>query len=318
MNKKVYIVLLNYNSANHTIECISSILNSTYKNISIIVVDNDSQDDSVNIIKEYFEVNRLDYIIKTEKIKLEKIEYQNKILLIKSNTNGGFACGNNIALEYIIDNIENGYVWILNNDTYVDKFAVENLVKSTKEDVLMGGVLVDYKDRKTIQTVGGFRLNNYLGIPKKYYKGVNINKFNPKKSTIKLDMISGASMFMSIKTLIKIGLMPEEYFMYWEDTDWCYTAKNKGITLDFCDNAIIYHKEGGSIGNRSYNQIKLDFRNMLYFYKKNNQKYIKVVILNKLFINIISSMKNRFKLTDAINASLDGIKEFNLRIKNNV
>lgn len=310
MEKRVYIVLLNYNSANHTKECVESILNCNYSNVCIIIVDNKSSDNS----KEFLS-GALSSLDRRFKIidENEKNNYlnDNDIALMISSENNGFASGNNKALKYICEMNVDGFVWVLNNDTVIDKNSIKELVNSTtNKKCFTGSTLIDYKNKKTIQTFGGFKLLNIIGTPRKIYKNIDVNELKLVNKNVELDMLSGASIFMNIETLKEVGLMPEEYFMYWEDADWCMIAKSKGISMEVCSDSLVYHKEGGSIGLRSKRQMTLDFKNTLMFYRKYNCKYIKYIIIFKILINVISTIKNKGNVIDTLNASREGIKQF--------
>lgn len=306
----VYIILLNYNSINHTIECLESIKMSSYKKYCVIIVDNLSTDDSVEKFNIYCSCNDM----ACEFIEDGYIsEFKSEVVFVKSNTNNGFASGNNKAIKMIVDNITSGYVWILNNDTVIDRNALYELVKFTvNKKSLVGSVLVDYSNKYRVQTIGGFKFINILGIPRKI--GKNLNVVDIQSRDIDVDMLSGASIFMNLNVLKELGVMPEGYFMYWEDADWSTKAKQNGIELEVATNSIVYHKEGGSIGFRSELQIMLDFKNTLKYYRKYNRKYIKFIIPFKLMVNILASVINRTNVISAISASIKGIKEYKMKL----
>ena len=306
MNKLTYIVLVNYNSYKDTLECIESFKKSLTQDYCIFIVDNKSTDDSIAKIKSNLKNESFIDINDDESIEdFRKYKY----ILIKSKDNKGFASGNNKALRRIIDHNLDGYVWVLNNDTIIRNDSLVNLKNDIEENMFLGAVLVDYENKSRVQTIGGFLLKDIIGTPIKIGKGININQINEFKFKDP-ETLSGASIFMTTNTLRKVGLIPEEYFMYWEDTDWCFNAKNNDICLKTCLNAIVFHKEGASIGYKSNKQYILDFSNTLRFYTKYNEKYVKYIKYTKLMINVISAIKNKQNVIGVIKASRDGIIEF--------
>ncbi|MGV3026525.1 glycosyltransferase family 2 protein [Clostridium thermobutyricum] len=312
MQSRTYVILLNYNTYVDTIECMESFKTNNYENYCIIIVDNCSLNDSIEKIrkwmigKNFLEVNDSD-----EEIDLKNNTY----ILIKSKDNRGFASGNNKAIRQLIKlKSESDNVWILNNDTIIEKNSLEILANEVQENEFLGAILVDFRDKKSIQTMGGFRLSKMSGVPKKNNKNILIDNIDSIKYK-DIDFISGASIFMKLDTLKKVGYIPEEYFMYWEDCDWCYMAKKKNIKMSYSKKAIIFHKEGKSIGNRSFNQYELDFKNCLKFFSKYYPQYIKFIIINKLTSNILSALKNRVNVANVLKASLMGIKEYKKEMK---
>ena len=110
--QKIAIILVNYNGKEYNEECIKSIFNSSYDNLEVIVVDNDSKDGSPELLREQF---------------------GNKINLIMTGKNLGFSGANNIGISKAL---ENGceYVVLLNNDTLIDKDLISNMIKASKEE----------------------------------------------------------------------------------------------------------------------------------------------------------------------------------------
>lgn len=228
---KVYIIVLNWNGWEDTIECLSSLLKLNYANFQIVVVDNGSTDESVEKIKDW--------------IAGKKIE------LIETKQNLGFAGGNNIGLRYAIDQGDFGYAWILNNDTTVDpeslKYLVERMARDPKIGIC-GSVILDYDERTKISgLIGSYdrwlgqafcrRMNNVYDLK-------NIEEY--KKLERKMDYVPGASMLVSKEFLNDIGLMCEDYFLFFEEIDWATRAKKK-YTLALAFESIVYHKSSVSI-----------------------------------------------------------------------
>ena len=263
---KVYIVLLNYNGWKDTIECLESVLKSDYLKYQIIVVDNNSTNDSMKNILAWAEGKQdllykdsklehlsqpvlakpLEYVyydnyesISDEEIKEEK-SLSNPIIFIQSDLNGGFSAGNNLGIRYALMKNDFDYIWLLNNDTVIKEDSLSQLVRyATSYEVgITGSALFYYSNPNKIQTYGGY-IDKFLGTGKHITEKDNLNK---------LEYIIGASLLIDKKVVEKIGLLPEEYFLYYEDTDFCYTASKQGFTLATAVDSVVYHKEGGSTG----------------------------------------------------------------------
>ncbi|EFD8911375.1 glycosyltransferase, partial [Escherichia coli] len=150
----IYIVVLNWNGAIDTINCVKSLMNLNYDDYKIIVVDNCSTDNSYDSIKE--NLNAL-YITGKSFIEVkyeDRSKYQtfenDKIILIQSPKNNGYASGNNIGIELALNQEDMKYVWVLNNDTEVDKEALTHLISKCDSDKnigICGSRLVYFTDR---------------------------------------------------------------------------------------------------------------------------------------------------------------------------
>ena len=147
MTNKVYIVLLNYNGFLDTMECLESVLKLNYENCQIIVVDNSETlapyENLTNWALGNFKVNEtlfqelvfpleqkpVDFCTISEDNFLDSV-LNKKIIFVKANNNNGFAAGNNIALEYILKfGTIDDYIWLLNNDTVVEKNALSVILE---------------------------------------------------------------------------------------------------------------------------------------------------------------------------------------------
>lgn len=297
MNSKVYIVLLNFNGTSDTIECIESLLKLEYDNFQILVVDNSETNQPIEGLISWAKgapinvetsFNEIVYPLSNKPLSFlylnqEELteEKQEKMLFIKANQNKGFAAGNNIALRYIqqINKTSNPFIWVLNNDTVVEKSALLNQIKcfNSKENIgILGSKLIYYNDPEKIQALGG-SFNHHFYITNHVCEGEAVNQEIGKN--LKIDYVIGASMFMNLDFINKVGLMDEKFFLYFEETDWAFRAKANGFKIDVCLDAIVYHKEGKSIGS-SY-----DFKNRSLFSEKT------------LFISRKRFIKKHFKLS---------------------
>lgn len=220
---KVYILVLNYNGWKDTIACLESLLNLNYNNYRILVLDNASTNNSEEKILEWMHLKNSDLI-----------DY------IQVGKNKGFAGGNNVGLRLALNDSEMKYAWVLNNDTIVDSNALQELVSVMESDSqigICGSKLIFEWDRSRIQGYGA-RYNRYTGIPSTILEPGQIES---------MDYVIGASMLISRPFLQEIGMMNEEYFLYYEELDWILRAKEK-YRIACAPDCIVYHKEGAAIG----------------------------------------------------------------------
>ncbi len=299
MNKpKVSILILNWNGWHDTIECLESVYRITYPNYDVIVIDNDSKDDSIEKIKEYangkikieskflehnpankpiriIEYNReeTEAEIKTSKDNLD-LPYDRKLIIIKNEINYGFAEGNNIGIRYALKALDPKYILLLNNDTVVDAEFLGELVKvaETNEKIgVVGSLIYFYDSPMKIQVIGG-KINMWTGRRSYITKTINYNK----NHVIEVDCVSGASLLIKKEVIENVGLLDKEYFVYVEDVDWCYRIKQKGYIILSSLDSIIWHKGSKSTGGGyDTNTTVLYYisRNGFLFMRKNAEIY---------------------------------------------
>lgn len=293
-NNKVSIVLLNWNNSKDTINCLKSIFKNTYKKYDIILCDNGSDDDSVQNISSFLESSQLSISENNQ----SQIEYNlssisecndSKIVFLKNKHNLGFSGGNNIALKYLMCQNATDYVWLLNIDTEIASDSIEKQVKyytMNPNISFLGSKILDYSQRDSIQCFGGGYVTPFL----------RTSSFI-KNSKEEINYIAGASVFISLSTLKEVDLMDETFFLYYEDIDWSFRA-SKISPLAVCEESIVYHKEGGTIGSSSDPKHKEKsltadihgLRSRILFLKKYNTLYIIAA-----FIILIAVLLNRIK-----------------------
>lgn len=273
-NLLVYIIVLNYNNYHDTIECLNTLFQLYYKKYRILLIDNASTDNSDEILREFIDSEN-NY----------NIEY------IQSKKNGGYAAGNNIGIKYALQQDDLGYVWILNNDTLVEPNSLNRMLEimiNDKSIGICGSKLVYSWNRTRIQGYGG-RYNKWLAISKHVTKIDDIDA---------IDYPIGASLLVSREFIEKVGLMNEEYFLFFEEMDWVLRGKKQGFKTTCASGAVVYHKEGASISgdDRKENVSKLgDFysiRNRIVFTKK-FYPYCLPTVYGGLCIAIINRIRRK-------------------------
>lgn len=244
--EKVYIVILNYKKWQDAAECLESVFNLQYENFTVFVIDNDSQNNSLTYLKQWAEERKPEHAIAYTYFNSSQLrEVRDPSLLpqlvfIQHNRNDGFAKGNNVVLQCLVD--QNAYTWLLNPDMVVDKNALTELVNFAHRqpfNSIIGSVLKSYSQPGKIYLYGGGKVN---------FNFATVYLVNRPDKIQKLEYISGGALFVHASHFKKLGLLPEEYFLYWEETDWCYRAKQAGYLMHVCLTAICYDKISSTIG----------------------------------------------------------------------
>lgn len=295
-----YIILLNYNNWEDTIECLESLLKLKNIDFKIIVCDNNSLDNSLEYIKLWadgilkvhcktrnkdilnliypLEIKPIKYkIIKEKDILIEKND--KKLILIQNENNNGYSAGNNIGIKYAMNQLDCEYIWILNNDTVVKPLSLKYLIDEMKKDPsigICGSKTYYYYFPNRIQCEGGYFYNKWLG-------------YGSKKKN-KLSYINGSSMLVKKDFIQDVGYLSEDYFLYYEEIDWALRGKYK-YRLGYSSKSIIYHKEGGSISKEK--SLLSDFysiRNRIIVTKK-FYKYC----LPTIYLGILIAIFNRLR-----------------------
>jgi GT2 family glycosyltransferase len=297
-DNRVAIILVNWNSFDLTNDCIGSLNEIQYKKADIIVVDNGSHDHSADNLKK---------------------EHPN-IILLRSDTNLGFTGGNNIGLQYSLDN---GYEYsiLLNNDTFVEKDFLDVLVdymdKYPETGAIQSRIFLNH-DRSLLWNGGSF-YNQFLGLA--YTTGYN-KKSGPKYNYIKqVDWITGCTFMVRNSILKQTGLLAANLFIYFEDVDLSFRIKKLGYTLIYHPDSVIYHIAG--MANRSKVKGKegylnpvvhyLAIRNRIWILKKHTRwLYVPGVFIYNLFyiLSVMSYFAARLrfkKLKAALKAVKDGL-----------
>jgi GT2 family glycosyltransferase len=222
----VAVVLVNFRGAHDTLECLESLFRSTYKTFRVIVVDNWSEDDSIEILCNWaFDhrsqlKERPDHISEVFQRPLQRPEsvalYSSdgnkltcerrvgteaappRLTLIRHKSNSGFSAANNLAVSYVLSVETPQYLWFLNNDTVVMPETMRQLVECCASNSIVGARLFHYDQPSRVQCYGGGRLNRFSG-----------HNRNLTYADTKLDYLTGASVFMRTESCIKNGKWDE-------------------------------------------------------------------------------------------------------------
>ena len=248
VEKKVGILLVNYNGAKDTVECLNSLYTVNYKNKKIYVVDNNSSEDDLEYLESFIDCSY--------------------VKLIKLEENLGFSGGNNIGIkEALADGCK--VIGLLNNDTTVEDDFLNQLVIKLFSDKRIGAVVPQIRDyyNESMVTYGGGEINYLKGSV--FIEGINRYEDSINNTERFVTFGHGCCLFLKKEVILKIGLLPEEYFLYFEDADYSIQIVKSGYRIMYCPKSIIYHKESASTKKGSDNFQYYFTRNRFYFIKKN-------------------------------------------------
>lgn len=267
---RVLIVLVNWNGWRDSIECLEA-LRRCQGDFDVVLCDNASTDGSLDKIQAWANGDvtadtggppwsslASAPVLRAPTCRMLTSptgpeEPEAWLTLIPTGGNLGFAGGNNVGLRY---GLARGYeaFWLLNTDTVVEPDALEHLTATLRRDPtvgLCGASVLYYADPGKVQCFGGSEYlprraaGRYLG-----YLEAPSPAPSPEALENRLDYIVGASMFTSRSFVETVGLMSEDYFLYFEEMDW--SARNKGrFKITYAPSSVVYHKHGGSVGGSS-------------------------------------------------------------------
>jgi len=275
MSPKVSIIIVNYNGFEETIGCLKSLAKVIYPNFDIIIIDNASTNDSFEKIRDFL-----------KNFTTENLQLTTKLL--KSDLNLGFAGGCNLGIREA-QTLKSDYFLLLNPDTQVEPNFLSRLIefaikpeshKAIKQELEKGrqlgfiGPRIFYEDKKTVYSNGGLVRCDLLQATLKDHGRIKEEIYETEPFLT--DYVTGTALLVSKETVKDIGLMSEDYFMYYEDSDWAMRAKKKKYFCAIMPESIIYHKGYHSIDYLSFDYIYYLVRNGYFFAWRNGNVFQKI------------------------------------------
>ena len=266
---KTAIVIINYNGLNLIKKFMPSIINNS-SNYNIYVIDNNSNDDSVNYIKNNF----------------------SNINIINNSSNLGYAGGYNEGIKKIDEDL---LVFLNNDATFLDENSLSNLVKVFKENSeikVAQPKIIDFTNQEKFEysgAAGGFI--DFFGYP--FCRGrifSNVELKNNYNTTREVFWASGTCFAVRKSTFVEHNGFDESFFAHMEEIDLCWRIKRKNIDdkIVAVGNSEVYHLGGGSLTYNSSNKYYLNFRNSIIMMIKNIPgKYFFQFLLGRLFLDFL-------------------------------
>ncbi|HSD98452.1 MAG TPA: glycosyltransferase family 2 protein [Patescibacteria group bacterium] len=250
---KIAVIIIHFGKLLTTKHCIESLYKNETHPFSIFVVNNTLD-----------ELSSVDFV-------------NQKFTVINNKRNLGFAKGANIGIEYAL---RKGYdtICLLNNDTKVEKPFLKKLSFNLKKSIGIAGPAIRFKkNNKTLYDIGGKINALFL---RTSHKEVNVL---PRKKILPVEYVSGCCMMIRKKVFDKIGLFDENFFLYYEDVDFCLRAKEKGFATVLVPSIVINHALSQSAGRISPFTIYFLLKSGIFFGKKYEKSFLQKVT-HKLFI----------------------------------
>jgi GT2 family glycosyltransferase len=262
----VSIIIVNWNGMEFISQCLNSLLNQTYTNFEIIIVDNDSTDGSADFIEKNFP----------------------SVKLIRNKDNVGFAEGNNIGISHSKGDL----IALFNPDAVADKYWLEKLVPAIQSSDEIGGVtgkLYYLGDRfgKDAVFCTWSKVNRFSASTYNFHKNEPISR---------VDYMTGAAMIVKKQVIDKIGFLDPDYFLYFDETDWCARMIRAGYDLMYIPTAIAWHAVSGIVSD-STNKIYYMERSRMRFAIKNFDLLYLPIFFGIFFVEslgvFLRDLKNR-------------------------
>lgn len=260
MKPLVSVIVLNYKQFQDTIVCLESLLESDYDHFNIVLVDNNSPNESAIALCRWARSRYQQETPLQTDDGLPGISYtvgpRATLVFIQSTENKGYAGGNNIGIKFALEKYDAAFYWILNNDTKVDAKALGCLVQAFSGNQRVGlisSVLLEWHDAGLVQAIGG-NYYKWTGANKNVGKGLRYEQLVGQ--VFDIDYPNGASMMASREFVREVGLMNEMYFLYFEEIDWVTRGKRKGWKIAVAIGSKVWHKEGGTVSNAK--QVRSD------------------------------------------------------------
>ncbi len=262
MKPKVSVIVVNWNTKDLIKDCLDSMINDEWlmTNGEVIVVDNNSSDNSVEFVRKF---------------KVQNSKF--KIILIENKDNLGFAKANNQGIEAA----KGEYVLLLNSDTIIKDKAISETAKwlDEHEDVDVVGCKLLNPDGSDQSSVGQFpKLFNVFKMLFLDFVTGGWSMTSPNQ-TKPVDWVMGAFFMARRKCFQEVGGLDENIFMYMEEVEWCYRAKKNGKRIYFYPKVEIIHLKGGSSKTGKTGPILNIYQGLVYFYDKHMPKWQKVLVV---------------------------------------
>ncbi len=259
-SNSVSLITVNFNQAEATVELLKSLEEHGYlEQMEVIVVDNNSKVSPKEQINEIYP----------------------SVKVIESDVNLGFAGGNNLGIQHATM----PYLLFINNDTEVTENFLEPLVEKLQDPGIgLVSPKIKYWNTNIIQYAGFTQIHPVTGRNRLIgEKEEDQGQFDSGRKTA---YAHGAAMIMRTADLAKVDPMPEDYFLYYEEMDWCERFKRAGLDIYYEPRSVIYHKESLSTGQLSNLKHFYLTRNRILFMKR-NFKGIRFIVFILYFSTVV-------------------------------
>lgn len=237
----VSVIIVNWNGGKSIEECLNGLRNQTFKDFSSIVIDNASQDGSLELVQNKYP----------------------EVVTISLDENMGFAAANNIVLE----SIGTEYVALLNNDAVPHPSWLEHLLKALRQNPEIGfaaSKMLLHDDPEIIDRAGD--VYTTAGTALLRGRGYSLENYGTPEWVF--GACAGAAMYRK-RMLDDIGFFDEDFFLLYEDVDLSFRAQLQGYKCVYVPDALVYHYGSSSIGSDTPVSVYYSHRNLEWVYIKN-------------------------------------------------
>lgn len=243
----VTFVILNWNQAQMTIDCLESLHNQDYAHIRIVLVDNGSTDDSCERIAAAFP----------------------GVILIENGANLGYTKANNVGIQRALE-LGTDYVFLLNNDTVVAPHMLSELVAiaESSADIGVAGPTMLYFDQPDVIWCAGNSIDWNNGETYRQHDGDHVSIVEPLPPQ-DVDFITSCAICIKQAVFDTVGMMDERFFIYYDETDWFARVRVAGWRVVYVPNAKMWHKVSATMGESSPKTDYYMVRNKFLFLAKN-------------------------------------------------
>jgi GT2 family glycosyltransferase len=273
------IVIVSWNTKEYLLPCLTSIFEKGQRMASeVILVDNGSYDESGSEVKKVFP----------------------SVHVIQNQENLGFAKAVNQGLQ----KASGRYVLLLNPDTQMKEEAIERLVSfmDAHSDVGVAGAQLLNADGSKQNSIANFPSLGTELLNKSLLRWLFPKKFPGKErdypEPVEVDSVIGACMVVRREAMEQVGLLDEDYFLFLEETDWCYRMKKAGWKIFHAPQAEVYHFQGKSAETEKKKAKVEYYRSRYHFFKKNRGNFQWFILLSGLMVRLL------FELLATLMASL--------------
>lgn len=264
---RVATIVLNWNKPHDTILCLKSLRTLTYPNHQVLVIDNGSQDNSLELLSEF-------------------IQSDPQITLLPTGDNLGFSGGINYGIASALQT-DTDYFWLLNNDTEVDPHCLSALIKGLEESpqAAIAGSRVLLYDPINVLWHAGAAFAPLTGQPR--HRGMGAPGNDPQYlQNAFVEYVTGCSLLISRSAIEQVGVLDDRFYLYYEEADLCYRVRDRGWQILYVADSILWHRVAGSstgLPARTYYEV----RNRLLFTRKHRPLALSTVLAYLIFQEIL-------------------------------
>lgn len=282
------VIIVTYNAEDVILDCLESLMAVKDTPLKIIVVENASQDDTAQVIRDWANGSKtyspspklaISMVACPKPVHMQVVINEaeatsclGQLTLIHSKQNDGFAGGVNRGLAIAANDPNIEHFWILNPDCITTPKTPARYIACAAANPsygLMGGRTCYMNPADRIQIDGG-TVNLWTGVTSNLNPGLPHATTPPPAST-DMEFISGANLLASRSFYEKIGPMREDYFLYYEEVDWAF--RRGDFNLVYCPNALVFHHAGTAIGSQAFDGIASPFSH--YFKYRSRMKFVR-------------------------------------------